>query len=113
MCGQINEVVEGNEKEEDKMQSSGTSVLDVAAARSSSCCSADADHRSGRGDNVVGDNDRGEDNHGQECNGDGDVRHCLSANHMLSLSLEDRELWTRFQTITNEMIVTKNGRYAK
>lgn len=29
----------------------------------------------------------------------------------LSLSLEDRELWTRFQCITNEMIVTKNGRY--
>ncbi|KYQ51938.1 T-related protein [Trachymyrmex zeteki] len=28
----------------------------------------------------------------------------------LSLSLEDRELWTRFQCITNEMIVTKNGR---
>ncbi|KAK0174749.1 hypothetical protein PV327_010483 [Microctonus hyperodae] len=108
MCGQINKVVEGNEKEEE-MQSSGTSVLDVAAARSSSCC-ADTDHRSGRGDNVVGDNDRGEDNHGQECNGDGDVRHCLSANHMLSLALEDRELWTRFQTITNEMIVTKNGR---
>lgn len=30
----------------------------------------------------------------------------------LSLSLEDRELWTRFQCITNEMIVTKNGRYS-
>ncbi|XP_072767773.1 uncharacterized protein Byn isoform X2 [Anoplolepis gracilipes] len=29
----------------------------------------------------------------------------------LSLSLEDRELWTRFQCITNEMIVTKNGRW--
>ncbi|XP_014209817.1 brachyury protein-like [Copidosoma floridanum] len=28
----------------------------------------------------------------------------------LSLALEDRELWTRFQCITNEMIVTKNGR---
>ncbi|XP_011639346.1 T-box transcription factor TBX5 [Pogonomyrmex barbatus] len=28
----------------------------------------------------------------------------------LSLSLEDRDLWTRFQCITNEMIVTKNGR---
>lgn len=28
----------------------------------------------------------------------------------LSLQLEDRELWTRFQSITNEMIVTKNGR---
>lgn len=31
----------------------------------------------------------------------------------LSLSLEDRELWTRFQCITNEMIVTKNGRYMR
>jgi len=32
---------------------------------------------------------------------------------LLSLSLEDRELWTRFQCITNEMIVTKNGRYIR
>ena len=31
----------------------------------------------------------------------------------LSLALEDRELWTRFQCITNEMIVTKNGRWWK
>lgn len=28
----------------------------------------------------------------------------------LSLSLEDRDLWTKFQCLTNEMIVTKNGR---
>ncbi|CAB0030360.1 unnamed protein product [Trichogramma brassicae] len=28
----------------------------------------------------------------------------------LSLALEDRDLWMRFQCITNEMIVTKNGR---
>ncbi|KAI4478173.1 hypothetical protein M0804_012131 [Polistes exclamans] len=33
-----------------------------------------------------------------------------NTNLPLSLSLEDRELWTRFQCITNEMIVTKNGR---
>ncbi|XP_046630063.1 T-box transcription factor T [Neodiprion virginianus] len=33
-----------------------------------------------------------------------------SAGQSLSLTLEDRELWTRFQCITNEMIVTKNGR---
>ncbi|KAJ8669016.1 hypothetical protein QAD02_000275 [Eretmocerus hayati] len=31
-------------------------------------------------------------------------------NGQLSLALEDRDLWTRFQCITNEMIVTKNGR---
>lgn len=39
----------------------------------------------------------------------------ISANQglQLSLSLEDRELWTRFQCITNEMIVTKNGRYMR
>ncbi|XP_046392700.1 T-box transcription factor T-A isoform X1 [Ischnura elegans] len=28
----------------------------------------------------------------------------------LEVSLDDRELWTKFQTLTNEMIVTKNGR---
>lgn len=26
------------------------------------------------------------------------------------VKLDDRELWTRFQNLTNEMIVTKNGR---
>lgn len=38
------------------------------------------------------------------------AQECISNNQALSLSLEDRELWTRFQCITNEMIVTKNGR---
>lgn len=38
------------------------------------------------------------------------AQECGSNNQALSLSLEDRELWTRFQCITNEMIVTKNGR---
>lgn len=28
----------------------------------------------------------------------------------LSIVLDDRELWMRFQNLTNEMIVTKNGR---
>lgn len=28
----------------------------------------------------------------------------------LSISLDDRDLWLRFQNLTNEMIVTKNGR---
>ncbi|XP_063360998.1 T-related protein-like [Cydia amplana] len=28
----------------------------------------------------------------------------------VSVALDDRELWVRFQTLTNEMIVTKNGR---
>lgn len=27
------------------------------------------------------------------------------------VQLDDSELWTRFQCLTNEMIVTKNGRY--
>ncbi|XP_012282323.1 brachyury protein homolog A [Orussus abietinus] len=40
--------------------------------------------------------------------GDRSSRHCATSG--LSLALEDRELWTRFQCITNEMIVTKNGR---
>lgn len=29
----------------------------------------------------------------------------------LNVSLDDRELWMRFQNLTNEMIVTKNGRF--
>lgn len=28
----------------------------------------------------------------------------------LSVSLDDRDLWVRFQCFTNEMIVTKSGR---
>lgn len=28
-----------------------------------------------------------------------------------SVKLEDKELWTKFKEYTNEMIVTKNGRY--
>lgn len=29
----------------------------------------------------------------------------------LQVNLEDKELWLRFRCFTNEMIVTKNGRY--
>lgn len=29
----------------------------------------------------------------------------------LTATLDDRELWIRFQNLTNEMIVTKNGRF--
>lgn len=39
-----------------------------------------------------------------------DVQQCDPGTNGLSLALEERELWTRFQCITNEMIVTKNGR---
>lgn len=28
----------------------------------------------------------------------------------LNVTLDDRDLWMRFQSLTNEMIVTKNGR---
>lgn len=28
----------------------------------------------------------------------------------VAVVLDDRDLWVRFQTLTNEMIVTKNGR---
>jgi hypothetical protein len=42
---------------------------------------------------------------------EGKERQCEA--HTLSLALEDRELWTRFQCITNEMIVTKNGRWVE
>jgi predicted Rdx family selenoprotein len=28
----------------------------------------------------------------------------------LQVTLDDRDLWTKFQCLTNEMIVTKNGR---
>ena len=31
----------------------------------------------------------------------------------LSVHLEDKELWSKFKELTNEMIVTKSGRYAK
>lgn len=32
------------------------------------------------------------------------------ADRDIHVSLDDRELWTKFQCLTNEMIVTKNGR---
>lgn len=38
---------------------------------------------------------------------------CRSPDHIdrnLNVSLDDRDLWMRFQNLTNEMIVTKNGR---
>ncbi|XP_008204809.1 T-box transcription factor T [Nasonia vitripennis] len=49
---------------------------------------------------------------GDERDDRADVQQCGDAagTNGLSLALEDRELWTRFQCITNEMIVTKNGR---
>lgn len=31
----------------------------------------------------------------------------------VNVALDDRELWVRFQTLTNEMIVTKNGRFVQ
>jgi T-box len=34
----------------------------------------------------------------------------LDMERNLMVSLDDRELWCRFQNLTNEMIVTKNGR---
>lgn len=34
----------------------------------------------------------------------------LEMEHNLMVNLDDRELWCRFQNLTNEMIVTKNGR---
>ncbi|XP_034943824.1 T-box transcription factor TBX19 [Chelonus insularis] len=79
------------------MQSNASSTLDLdtSSSRSSTCC--DTKHRSN------------EDNHDDRQDRTS-VRHCSSSGQTLSLSLEDRELWTRFQTITNEMIVTKNGR---
>lgn len=33
-----------------------------------------------------------------------------SAERECRVSLEERDLWTKFQELTNEMIVTKNGR---
>ena len=35
----------------------------------------------------------------------------LSPETKLSVRLEDKELWGKFKEYTNEMIVTKNGRY--
>lgn len=34
----------------------------------------------------------------------------LDMERNVMISLDDRDLWCRFQTLTNEMIVTKNGR---
>ncbi|KAF7994449.1 hypothetical protein HCN44_003921 [Aphidius gifuensis] len=77
------------------MQNTQT-VLDLdGTTRSDSCC--ENDNRNG------GDEEERDDRHDR-------IRHVSSNGQALSLSLEDRELWTRFQTITNEMIVTKNGR---
>lgn len=39
-----------------------------------------------------------------------DVDRDDSQEHRLQLCLDDRELWLKFQSLTNEMIVTKNGR---
>lgn len=79
-----------------KMQNTQT-VLDLdGATRSDSCC--ETDNRNG------GDEEERDERHDR-------IRHVSSNGQTLSLSLEDRELWTRFQTITNEMIVTKNGRF--
>lgn len=34
----------------------------------------------------------------------------VSSDRGLVVSLDERDLWLRFQNLTNEMIVTKNGR---
>lgn len=34
----------------------------------------------------------------------------LDMERNLTVNLDDRDLWCRFQNLTNEMIVTKNGR---
>lgn len=47
---------------------------------------------------VESDLSMGKNNNGEES--DGDMR----------VTLDDRDLWVRFQQLTNEMIVTKNGR---
>ncbi|XP_012267292.2 T-box transcription factor T [Athalia rosae] len=63
----------------------------------SSCCERDCELV----DEVNRNDPNGQNNSGgQQC----------STGQPLSLALEDRDLWTRFQCITNEMIVTKNGR---
>ena len=33
------------------------------------------------------------------------------ANHMINILLEERDLWKQFHLITNEMILTKAGRF--
>ena len=72
------------------MQSS--SVNGENSPRSAGCCERERDDRDERNERPTS------------------AQQCGSNNQALSLSLEDRELWTRFQCITNEMIVTKNGR---
>ncbi|XP_043269373.1 T-box transcription factor T homolog [Venturia canescens] len=75
--------------------SSSVTELDSPSRPSGNCCENERDH------------DGREERHHERLNS---VQQCSNPNQALSLSLEDRELWTRFQCITNEMIVTKNGR---
>ena len=77
------------------MQSSSSNSEN--SPRSAGCCERDRDRQIG---------DERDERNERTTNG----QQCGSNNQTLSLSLEDRELWTRFQCITNEMIVTKNGR---
>ena len=90
----------------------------------SSCCERDREREAhedrGRERNSVGRQSRAtpEDDHEERSN----ERTVISGQNLgamtvtgnqgltLSLSLEDRDLWTKFQCLTNEMIVTKNGR---
>lgn len=44
----------------------------------------------------------------QSCQNDTNRSPDLDRN--LHVTLDDRDLWLRFQNLTNEMIVTKNGR---
>lgn len=87
------------------LQEQRTNVTSVSATANddspsrSSCCER------GDRDNITDEVNR------NDPNGNNSVTQC-SAGQNLSLALEDRELWTRFQCITNEMIVTKNGRCA-
>lgn len=89
----------------------------------SSCCERDRERE------AHGDRDRDRNGAGRQsratpeidCEEQNDDRTVISGQNLgmtitgshglpLSLSLEDRDLWTKFQCLTNEMIVTKNGR---
>lgn len=47
---------------------------------------------------------------GSYSGGSGGSRRSPDMDIDLNVTLDDRDLWMRFQNLTNEMIVTKNGR---
>ena len=47
---------------------------------------------------------------GKNAGGNSDPTGSNSIDRECRVSLEERELWSKFQELTNEMIVTKNGR---